>query len=81
MLCLSSLFFLLQRTELRHFIFLLSRDLTVLEHKTVTKLQNEVTGLRAEKAQLEGKCFSQEIEIELTQTNTDPVGENANFSE
>ena len=53
----------------------------MLEHKTVTKLQNEVTGLRAEKAQLEGKCFSQEIEIELTQTNTDPVGENANFSE
>ena len=42
---------------------------------------NEVAGLKAEKAKLEEKCFPQEIEIELTQTNTDQVGENANFSE
>ena len=50
-------FFRLQRTEMQHFIFLRSRDLTMLEHKTVTKLENEVTGLRAEKAKLEYKCF------------------------
>ena len=42
---------------------------------------NEVAGLKAEKAKLEEKCFPQGIEIELTQTNTDQVGENANFSE
>ena len=65
---------------MRHFIYLHS-NLTVLEHETVAKLRNEVAGLKAEKAQLEDKCFSQEIEIELTQTNIDQVGETANVSE
>jgi len=49
-------------------------------HRRVAELENKVAGLEAEKAQLQEKCFSQEIEIELTQTNTDQVGENANFS-
>ena len=65
---------------MRHFISLHS-SLTVLEHKTVAKLQNEVAGLRAEKAQLEDKCFSQEIERELTQTNIDHVTETANIND
>ena len=50
-------------------------------HRRVAELENKVAGLKAENAQLQEKCFSQEIEIELTQTNTDQVGENANFSE
>ena len=63
----------------------------MLEHEEVARLWNEVLRLTTEKAQLEGKCFSQEIsnlllktfifEIELTQTNTHQVGETANFSE
>ena len=53
----------------------------MLEHETVAKLQSEVAELRAEKAQLEDKCFSQEVEIELTQTNTEQVGTTANFIE
>ena len=65
---------------MRHFVSLHS-NLTVLEHETVAKLQNEVAGLRAEKAQLEDKCFSQEIERELTQTNIDHVTETANIND
>ena len=51
----------------------------MLEHETVARLRNKVAGLRAEKAQLEDKCFSQEIEIELTQTNVNQVGETVNI--
>ena len=53
----------------------------MLEHEEVARLRNEVLRLTTEKAQLEDKCFQQEIEIELTQTNTDQVGETANLSE
>ena len=67
---------------MQHFISLRSPGtLTMLEHETVVKLQNEVAELRAEKAHLEDKCFSQEVEIELTQTNTEQVGTTANFIE
>ena len=41
----------------------------MLEHETVARLGNEVEGLRAEKAQLEAKCLTQEVEIKLNQTN------------
>jgi len=50
-------------------------------HRRVAEFENEVAGLKAEKAQLDEKCFSQEIEIELTQTNTDQVSKNAKSSE
>ena len=52
----------------------------MLEHETVARLRYDVAGLRAEKAQLENKCFSQEIEIELTQTNVNQVGETVNIN-
>ena len=63
---------------MRYFIYL--RSSLAMLHRRVAELENKVAGLEAEKAQLQEKCFSQEIEIELTQTNTDQVGENANFS-
>ena len=68
---------MLQRTQTRHFISLRS-NITMLEQETVAKLQKKVVGLRAEKAQLEDKCFYQDVEIALTQTNIgwiDQVGE------
>ena len=52
----------------------------MLEHEKVSRLRYDVAGLRAEKAQLENKCFSQEIEIELTQTNVNQVGETVNIN-
>ena len=52
----------------------------MLEHETVARLRNEIAGLRAEKAQLEDKCFSQETELELTQTNVNQVGETVNIN-
>lgn len=72
-------FFLLQRTQMRHFISLHS-NLAMLEHETVARLQNEVARLKAEKAQLEDKCFSQEVEIELNQTTVNQVGETVNIN-
>ena len=70
MLELSSghLVFLLQSTQRPHFISVRSH-VTMLEHETVARLRNEVEGLRAEKAQLEAKCLTQEVEIKLNQTN------------
>ena len=47
-------------------LLFLGSNLAMLEHETVARLRNEVAGLRAEKAQLEDKCFFQQIEIELT---------------
>lgn len=64
---------------MRHFISLLS-NLAMLEHETVARLQNEVARLKAEKAQLEDKCFSQEVEIELNQTTVNQVGETVNIN-
>jgi len=52
----------------------------MLEHETVARLQNEVARLKAEKAQLEDKCFSQEVEIELNQTTVNQVGETVNIN-
>ena len=46
----------------------------------VARLRNEVAGLRVAKEQLEDKCFTQEIEIELTQTNVNQVGETVNIN-
>ena len=67
------LVFLLQSTQRPPFISVRSY-LTTLEHETVARLRNEVEGLRAEKAQLEAKCFSQEVE-KRNQTNVNEVGE------
>jgi len=64
---------------MRHFISLLS-NLAMLEHETIARLQNEVARLKAEKAQLEDKCFSQEVEIELNQTTVNQVGETVNIN-
>lgn len=64
---------------MRHFISLHS-NLAMLEHETVARLQNEVARLKAEKAQLEDKCFSQEVEIELNQTTVNQVGETVNIN-
>ena len=61
-------------------LFFLRSNPATLEHETVARLRNEVAGLRAEKAQLEDKCFSQETEIELTQTNVNQVGETVNIN-
>ena len=66
--------FLLQSTQRPHFISVRSY-LTMLEHETVGRLRNEVEGLRAQKAQLEANCFSQEVEIKRNQTNVKEVGE------
>ena len=66
------LVFLLQSTQRPHFISVRSYR-TMLEHETVARLRNEVEGLRAEKAQLEAKCFSQEVE-KRNQTNVNEVG-------
>ena len=52
----------------------------MLEHETVVRLQNEVAGLRAEKAQLEEKCFSQELQIDCSQKNVYKVGEAENIN-
>ena len=68
------LVFLLQSTQRPPFISVRSY-LTTLEHETVARLRNEVEGLKAEKAQLEAKCFSQEVEIRRNQTNVNEVGE------
>ena len=68
------LVFLLQSTQRPPFISVRSY-LTTLEHETVARLRNEVEGLKAEKAQLEAKCFSQDVEINRSQTNVDEVGE------
>ena len=68
------LVFLLQSTQRPPFISVRSY-LTTLEHETVARLRNEVEGLKAEKAQLEAKCFSQEVEIRSNQTNVNEVGE------
>ena len=51
----------------------------MLEHETVARLQNEVAGLRAEKTQLQEKCFSQHVEIERGQKNVHRVGEAVNI--
>ena len=68
------LVFLLQSTQRPPFISVRSY-LTTLEHETVARLRNEVEGLKAEKAQLEAKCFSQEVEMKHDQTNVNEVGE------
>ena len=52
----------------------------MLEHETVVRLQNEVARLRAEKAQLEEKCFSQELQIDCSQKNVYKVGEAVNIN-
>ena len=51
----------------------------MLEHETVARLQNEVAGLRAEKTQLQEKCFSQQVQIERGQKNVHQVGEAVNI--
>ena len=53
----------------------------MLEHETVVRLQNEVAGLRAEKAQLEEKCFSQELQIDCSEKNVYKVGEAVNINQ
>ena len=68
------LVFLLQSTQRPPFISVRSY-LTTLEHETVARLRNEVEGLKAEKAQLEAKCFSQQVDIKRNQNNVDEVGE------
>ena len=68
------LVFLLQSTQRPPFISVRSY-LTTLEHETVARLRNEVEGLKAEKAQLEAKCFSQDVQIKRNQTNVNEVGE------
>ena len=68
------LVFLLQSTQRPHFISVRSYH-TMLEHETVARLRNEVEGLRAEKAQLEAKCFSQDVETTRNQNNVNEVGE------
>ena len=68
------LVFLLQSTQRPHFISVHSYH-TMLEHETVARLRNEVEGLRAEKAQLEAKCFSQDVQITRNQNNVNEVGE------
>ena len=66
--------FLLQSTQRPHFISVRSYH-TMLEHETVARLRNEVEGLRAEKAQLEAKCFSQDVEKTRNQRSVNEVGE------
>ena len=70
------LVFLLQLRSTQRPPFISVRNyLTTLEHETVARLRNEVEGLKAEKAQLEAKCFSQEAEMKHNQTNVNEVGE------
>ena len=57
----------------------LRSNLAMLEHETVARLQNEVARLRAEKTQLQEKCFSQRVEIEHRQNNVHQVGEAVNI--
>ena len=47
---------------------------TMLENETVARLRNEVERLKVEKAQLEAKCLSQEVEIKRNQNNVNEVG-------